>query len=135
MGSMEKKLIRTHRDLDVYQRAFELAMRIFQETKSFPIEERYSLTDQIRKSSRSVCTNLAEAWRKRRYEASFVSKLSDAVAEAAETQVWTDFCVQCGYLRKEVGKELSDAYDNILGKVVNLINEPEPWLLPGAKQR
>ena len=132
---MEKKLIRTHRDLDVYQRAFELAMRIFQETKSFPIEERYSLTDQIRKSSRSVCTNLAEAWRKRRYEASFVSKLSDAVAEAAETQVWTDFCVQCGYLRKEVGKELSDAYDNILGKVVNLINEPEPWLLPGAKQR
>jgi len=57
------------------------------------------------------------------------------VAEAAETQVWTDFCVQCGYLRKEVGKELSDAYDNILGKVVNLINEPEPWLLPGAKQR
>jgi len=132
---MEKKLIRTHRDLDVYQRAFELAMRIFQETKSFPIEERYSLTDQIRKSSRSVCTNLAEAWRKRRYEASFVSKLSDAVAEAAETQVWTDFCVQCGYLRKEVGKELSDAYDNILGKVVNLINEPEPWLLPGVKQR
>ena len=132
---MEKKLIRTHRDLDVYQRTFELAMRIFQETKSFPIEERYSLTDQIRKSSRSVCTNLAEAWRKRRYEASFVSKLGDAEAEAAETQVWTDFCVQCGYLRKEVGKELSDAYDNILGKVVNLINEPEPWLLPGAKQR
>jgi four helix bundle protein len=132
---MEKKLIRTHRDLDVYQRAFELAMRIFQETKSFPIEERYSLTDQIRKSSRSVCTNLAEAWRKRRYEASFVSKLSDAEAEAAETQVWTDFSVRCGYLKKEVGKELSDAYDNILGKVVSLINDPEPWLLPGAKQR
>jgi four helix bundle protein len=135
MGSKEKKLIRTHRDLDVYQRAFELAMRIFQETKSFPIEERYSLTDQIRRSSRSVCTNLAEAWRKRRYEASFVSKLSDAEAEAAETQVWTDFSVQCGYLRKEVGKELSDAYDNILGKIVSLINDPEPWLLPGAKQR
>jgi len=132
---MEKKLIRTHRDLDVYQRAFELAMRIFEETKAFPIEERYSLTDQIRKSSRSVCTNLAEAWRKRRYEASFVSKLSDAEAEAAETQVWTDFSVQCGYLKKEVGKELSDAYDNILGKIVSLINDPEPWLLPGAKQR
>lgn len=132
---MEKKLIRTHRDLDVYQRAFDLAMRIFQETKSFPIEERYSLTDQIRRSSRSVCTNLAEAWRKRRYEASFVSKLSDAEAEAAETQVWTDFSVQCGYLKKEVGKELSDAYDNILGKIVSLINDPEPWLLPGAKQR
>jgi len=132
---MGKKLIRTHRDLEVYQRAFELAMRIFDETKSFPIEERYSLTDQIRKSSRSVCTNLAEAWRKRRYEASFVSKLSDAEAEAAETQVWTDFSVQCGYLKIEVGKELSDAYDNILGKIVSLINDPEPWLLPGAKQR
>jgi four helix bundle protein len=132
---MGKKLIRTHRDLEVYQRAFELAMRIFQETKSFPKEERYSLTDQIRRSSRSVCTNLAEAWRKRRYVASFVSKLSDAEAEAAETQVWTDFSVQCGYLKIEVGKELSDACDNILGKIVSLINDPEPWLLPGAKQR
>ena len=105
MGNMEKKLIRTHRDLEIYQRAFDLAMRIFQETKSFPKEERYSLTDQIRRSSRSVCTNLAEAWRKRRYEASFVSKLCDAEAEAAETQVWTDFAVQCGYLKIEVGKE------------------------------
>ena len=132
---MEKKLIRTHQDLEVYQRAFDLAMRIFRETKSFPIEERYSLTDQIRRSSRSVCTNLAEAWRKRRYEASFVSKLSDAEAEAAETQVWTDFAVQCGYSKIEVGKELSDAYDNILGKIVSLINDPQPWLLPGAKQR
>jgi len=115
--------------------AFALAMRIFQETKSFPIEERYSLTDQIRRSSRSVCTNLAEAWRKRRYEASFVSKLSDAEAEAAESQVWTDFAIQCGYLKIEVGKELSDAYDKILGKVVSLINDPQPWLLPGAKRR
>ena len=132
---MEKKLIRTHRDLEVYQRAFDLAMRIFHETKSFPIEERYSLTDQIRRSSRSVCANLAEAWRKRRYEASFVSKLSDAEAEAAETQVWIDFAIQCGYLNIEVGKELSDAYDNILGKVVRLINDPRPWLLPGAKRR
>ena len=115
--------------------AFALAMRIFQETKSFPIEERYSLIDQIRRSSRSVCTNLAEAWRKRRYEASFVSKLSDAEAEAAESQVWTDFAIQCGYLKIEVGKELSDAYDKILGKVVSLINDPQPWLLPGAKRR
>ncbi len=132
---MEKKLIRTHRDLEIYQRAFDLAMRIFQETKSFPKEERYSLTDQIRRSSRSVSTNLAEAWRKRRYEASFVSKLSDAEAEAAETQVWTEFAVQCGYLKTEVGKELSDAYDNILGKLVTLINDPRRWLLPGAKLR
>src|SRR4030043_1878133 len=132
---MERKLIRTHQDLEVYQIAFKLAMQIFRESKSFPMEERYSLTDQVRRSSRSVCTNLAEAWRKRRYEASFVSKLSDAEAEAAETQVWTDFAMQCGYLKIEVGKELSDAYDKILGKVVSLINDPQPWLLPGAKQR
>ena len=132
---MGKKLIRTHRDLDVYQMAFEAAMRIFRESKSFPKEERYSLIDQIRRSSRSVCANLAEAWRKRRYEASFLSKLSDAEAEAAETQVWLEFAVQCSYLQAETGRELYAAYDNILGKIVNLINHPEPWLLPGAKRR
>ena len=135
MGRMEKKLIRTHHDLEVYQRAFELAMGIFQKSKSFPKEERYSLTDQVRRSSRSVCANLAEAWRKRRYEASFLSKLSDAEAEGAETQVWLEFAVQCGYLEVEVGQELSASYDNILGKIVTLINNPQPWLLPGAKRR
>ena len=108
---MAKKLIRTHRDLDVYQMAFDAAMRIFRESKSFPKEERYSLTDQIRRSSRSVCANLAEAWRKRRYEASFLSKLSDAEAEAAETQVWLEFAVQCGYLEPEIGRELYTTYD------------------------
>ena len=132
---MEKKLIRTHRDLEVYQIAFDLATKIFQKSKSFPKEERYSLTDQVRRSSRSVCTNLAEAWRKRRYEASFLSKLSDTEAESAETQVWLEFAVQCSYLEVEVGQELSASYDNILGKIVSLINNPEPWLLPGAKRR
>jgi len=132
---MEKKLIRTHHDLEVYQRTFELAMKIFQKTKSFPKEERYSLTDQIRRSSRSVCTNLVEAWRKRRYEASFLSKLNDAEAEGTETQVWLEFAVQCGYLEAEAGQELSAYYDNILGKIVSLINNPQPWLLPGAKRR
>lgn len=135
IGRMEKKLIRTHHDLEVYQTAFNLAMKIFQESKSFPKEERYSLTDQVRRSSRSVCANLAEAWRKRRYEASFLSKLSDAEAEGAETQVWLEFAVQCGYLEVEVGQELSASYDNILGKIVSLINNPQPWLLPGAKRR
>jgi four helix bundle protein len=132
---MEKKLIRTHRDLDVYKMAFEMAMQIFEKSRSFPIEERYSLTDQIRRSSRSVCANLAEAWRKRRYEASFVSKLSDAEAEAAETQVWLEFAFQCGYLKEEMLGELSSIYDNILGKIVSLINNPKQWLLPGAKLR
>jgi len=135
MGRMEKKLIRTHHDLEVYQTAFNLAMMLFQKTKSFPKEERYSLTDQVRRSSRSVCVNLADAWRKRRYEASFLSKLSDAEAEGAETQVWVEFAVQCGYLEVEVGQELSTSYDNVLGRIVTLINNPEPWLLPGAKRR
>jgi len=132
---MEKKLIRTHDDLEVYQAAFELAMKIFQKSKSFPKEERYSLTDQLRRSSRSVCANLAEAWRKRRYEASFLSKLSDAESEGAETQVWLEFAVQCGYLEVEAEHELSTSYDNVLGKIVSLINRPQPWLLPGAKRR
>ena len=132
---MEKNLIRNHHDLEVYQTAFELAMKMFQKSHSFPKEERYSLTDQIRRSSRSVCANLAEAWRKRRYEALFLSKLSDAEAEGAETQVWLEFAVQCGYLEVQSAQELSASYDNILGKIVTLINNPQPWLLPGAKRR
>jgi four helix bundle protein len=114
---------------------FEVAMKIFEMSKSFPIEERYSLTDQVRRSSRSVCANMAEAWRKRRYEASFLSKLSDAEAEAAESQVWLEFAFQCGYFKEEYFQELSVAYNNILGKIVNLINNPQQWLLPGAKRR
>ena len=132
---MKRKPIRSHRELEVYQLAFEVAMRIFELTKGFPSEERYSLTDQIRRSSRSVCANVAEAWRKRRYEASFLSKLSDAEAEAAETQVWLEFAVKCEYLDAEIGRELYATCDGILGKIVNLIRNPEPWLLPGAKRR
>jgi len=132
---MEKKLIKTHRDLDVYQVSFDIAMQIFQKSKSFHLEERYSLTDQVRRSSRSVCANLAEAWRKRRYEASFVSKLSDAEAEAAETQVWIEFAVRCGYMETKTGEELLISYENIIGKIITMINNFQPWLLPGAKRR
>ena len=132
---MGKKLIKTHRDLDVYQVSFDIAMQIFQKSKSFPLEERYSLTDQVRRSSRSVCANLAEAWRKRRYEASFVSKLSDAEAEAAETQVWIEFAVRCGYMETKTGEELLISYENIIGKIISMINNFQPWLLPGAKRR
>jgi four helix bundle protein len=132
---LEKKLIKTHRDLEVYRISFDLAMRIFEESKSFPKEERYSLTDQVRRSSRSVCSNLAEAWRKRRYEASFISKLSDAEAEAAETQVWLEFAVQCGCLKVEIGQELMASYENVIGKIISMVNNSKPWLLPGAKLR
>ena len=93
--------IENHTDLLVYQKAFEAAMKIFELSKSFPKEETYSLTDQIRRSSRSVCANLAEGWRKRRYEAMFISKLADAEGQAAETQVWLEFAVKCRYLKRE----------------------------------
>jgi len=121
--------IKTHRDLEVYQMAFEAAMRIFELTKSFPKEETYSLTDQIRRSSRSVCTNIAEAWRKRRYAAAFVSKLNDSESEAAETQVWLEFSVKCGYFDATIGRDLYITYDNILGKLVNMILHPEQWVI------
>ena len=124
----ERKPIQSHRELEVYQLAFEAAMRIFELTKGFPKEEQYSLTDQIRRSSRAVCANLAEAWRKRRYEGAFVLRLNDAEAEAAETQTWLDFSVECKYLDANTGRALYQAYDNILGKLVNMINNPLPWL-------
>ena len=94
---MSVKITR-HQNLDVYKRSFQAAMQIFEVSKQFPKEETYSLTDQIRRSSRSVCANLAEAWRKRRYEAAFVNKLNDSEGESAETQTWLEFAVKCGYL-------------------------------------
>lgn len=122
--------IQSHRELEVYQLAFDVAMEIFELSKKFPMEERYSLTDQIRRSSRSVCANLAEAWRKRRYEAAFLAKLSDSEAEAAETQTWIEFAVKCNCLDAVAGREIYHTYNQILGKLVNMINNPSPWLLP-----
>ena len=100
------KKINTHRELEVYQRAFDAALRIFELSKAFPAEETYSLIDQVRRSSRSVCANLAGAFRKRRYEAAFISKLTDAESEAAETQVWLEFAVRCEYLDRDEAKTL-----------------------------
>jgi len=121
------KLIKTHKDLDVYNLSFSTAMEVFKHTKRFPKEELYSLTDQIRRSSRSVTANLAETFRKRRYSKHFISKLSDCEAEAAETQVWLDFSLSCGYITKEVHANLYQKYDWILGKLVNMIKNPEKW--------
>jgi four helix bundle protein len=120
--------LRKHTDLDVYRRAFGAAMRIFEVSRSFPSEERYSLTDQIRRSSRSVCANLAEAWRKRRYEAAFVSKLGDCEAEAAETQTWLQFAIECGYLERSTAKDLYREYDAVLGMLVQMITHPRSWV-------
>jgi four helix bundle protein len=121
--------IKTHEDLRVYQMAFDAAIKIFELSKKFPIEERYSLTDQIRRSSRSVCANLAEAWRKRRYQAAFIAKLSDSEAEAAEVQVWLKFAVKCGYLDIEQGRQLYAQYNQILASLVTMIKDPKNWLL------
>lgn len=104
-------------------------MHIFELSNQFPREETYSLTDQIRRSSRSVCANIAEGWRKRRYEAAFVSKLSDAEAEAAETQTWLDFAFECGYIQEDTKKKLWINYDHVIGKLVNMIHNPAPWVL------
>jgi len=119
--------IRTHRDLEVYQLAFNAAMKIFQISKKFPKEETYSLTDQIRRSSRSVCGNIAEAFRKRRYPRAFVSKISDSEGESAETQVWLDFSINFKYITEEEYDELNETYENIIGKLVTMSLHPENW--------
>src|ERR1700691_2919664 len=109
-----KPRIRTHRDLKVYAIAFDAAMSVYDASKCFPKEEIYSLTDQMRRSSRSVCANLSEAWRKRRYAAAFISKLSDAETEAAETQVWIEFAVKCGYAGRELAASLYKTYEQVI---------------------
>ena len=119
--------IRTHNDLDVYRRSVAAAMAIYDASKGFPREEAYSLTDQIRRSSRSVSANVAEAWRKRRYRPAFVAKLSDAEAEAAETQVWIEFAVRCDYLERTRGMHLYRAYDGNLATIVGMISHPDSW--------
>jgi four helix bundle protein len=123
--------IPSHRDLQVYQRAFACAMELFELSKCFPREETYSLTDQLRRSSRSVCANLAEAWRKRRYQAAFVSKLCDSEAEAAETQVWIEFAVKCKYLDRDRAEPLYRAYEDILRTLVGMVTHPDNWVIGG----
>ena len=118
-----------HGDLDVYQRAFMAATTIFRLSKGFPKEEQYALTDQIRRSSRAVCANLAEAWRRRRYEQAFINRLSIAEGEAAETQVWLEFAVTCGYLHTDQASELHRTYNSILATLVGMINHPETWII------
>ena len=124
---MGEKILR-HQDLLVYKKAIEAAMEIFEVSKSFPKKETYSLTDQIRRSSRSVPANLAEAWRKRRYKAAFISKLSDSEGEAAETQTWLEVSVRCNYVTRERAKTLFIVYDEIISMIVAMQNNPEKWL-------
>ncbi len=117
----------TFRDLTVYKKAFDLAMEIFQISKKFPSEEKYSLTDQVRRSSRSVCSCIGEAYRKRQYKAHFVSKSSDADMENTETRVWLDFALACDYLNKDLWKKFDEKAIEV-GKLLNhMIENPEKY--------
>lgn len=124
-----------YRDLRVYRLAFESAIEIFELRKSFPSEEKYSLCDQMRRSSRSVCANIAEAWRKRRYQPAFVSKLSDADAEPAETQVWLDFASRCRYLPVERHAALRDHCDHICRQLRTMMDDADRWCPPSSEVR
>ena len=121
-------MLRGFRDLKVYQLAFKLAMDIFHLSKSFPEEERYSLTSQIRRSSRSVAANIAEGFRKRQYPSMFVSKLADSDAEAAETQVWLDFAQNCGYLSQEREKQIVAGYEDVGKMIDGMMQNPERFM-------
>ena len=112
-----KKEIKHFRDLEVYQKAFKAAMRIYEITKSFPNEESYSLVDQIRRSSRSVCSNQAEAWRKRKYTAVFQNKLTDSMQEASETQCWLEFSLACNYVTEGLFEDLDNEYEEIISMI------------------
>ena len=124
-----------HWQLDVYKLSMDAGMGLFELSKKFPREEMYSLTDQVRRSSRSVSSHISEGWRRRRYEAAFCEKLNGAESEAAETQTWIEYSVRCGYIAAKEGRELHLSYDFIIGKLVNMQNKPEVWLLQNPRTR
>jgi four helix bundle protein len=127
--------IDSHKELRVYQQAMDAAMEIFRITKGFPAEEKFSLVDQIRRSSRSVCANIAEGWRKRRYKPAFVAKLSDAESEACETQVWLEFANRCGYLDVSKRTDMELTYNQIIGQLVKMIDNADKWLISKQEPR
>jgi four helix bundle protein len=125
--------IQYHWKLDVYKLSVEATTEIFEITKSFPKEETYSLTDQIRRSSRSVSGQIAEGWRRRKYKAAFINKLNEAEGEAAESQVWIEYAVKCKYVSRDKGKKLHEKYDHIIASLVNMGNHADNWILKTTK--
>ncbi len=121
--------IKHFRELKVYQKSRKCAIEIFEISKSFPLDERYSLTDQIRRASRSVCANIGEAWRKRRYRAAFIAKLSDSETEAAESQVWLELSLEHGYISEEIFNRLDNEYEEIISILVAMIHNADKWIL------
>lgn len=126
-------MLQGHRDLKVYQLAYELAMDIFHLSKSFPKEETYSLTGQIRRSSRGVAANIAEGFRKRRYPNMFVNKLTDSDGEATETQVWLDFALDCGYMSKTNRDRLTVGYEQVGKMLGGMMKDPARFAPPLTK--
>jgi four helix bundle protein len=124
-----------YKDLRVYRLDFDSAMEIFELSKKFTAEEKFSLTDHVRRSSRSVCTNMAEAWRKRRYEAAFVSKLGDSDGEAAETEVHLAFALRCGYLPPDKHTALMDQYDHLCRQLRKMMDDAPSWCGTGGELR
>jgi four helix bundle protein len=123
------KLAKDFKELRVYRNAIEAAMDIYEITKAFPPEEKYSMVNQIRRSSRSVCANIAEAWMKRLYRAAFVAKLSDSLSEAAETIVWLEMAERCNYIQSDKRVKLEDNYREIIGQLVKMTDQADQWLL------
>jgi four helix bundle protein len=123
------------RDLDVYQGAMSLVMQLSALSKEFPADERYALTDQIRRSSRSVCANLSEAWRKRRYKAAFISKLNDAETESSETQVHLEIAFRHEYVDQQTFEELDDACDKIISQIVKMIDQSDRLVIKPTSRR
>lgn len=119
--------IESFKDLIVYQKAYKLAMEIFELSKGFPKEEKFSLTDQIRRSSRSVTSCISEAWAKRRYEKAFVNKLTDSLGEENETEVWLDYSKDCNYIRKDIHERLITEYLEVRKMLISIINNPDKW--------
>lgn len=119
--------IKFHQDLKVFQKSVEFAMAIYELSKSFPKEELYALTDQIRRSSRSVSANISEAWGKRKYEKSFIAKLTDSEGEARETQTWLLFARKCNYINEDQFSILNNQYNQIIGMLVNMMSQSKNW--------
>lgn len=121
--------VNSFKELIVYQKAHKLAMDIFELSNRFPKEEKYSLTDQIRRSSRSVSSCIAESWAKRMYIKHFVSKLTDSLGEEFETEDWLDYSEDCGYITEEKHKEMIEGYDEVRRMLISMINNPQKWCL------
>jgi len=133
-GNQMTDKIKSYKDLRVFQNAMSVAMEIFHLTENFPPEEKYSMTDQLRRSSRSVCSNITKAWRKRRFKTPFIAKLNDSEGEACETQVWIEFARQCEYLDDDACSELDAAYDQIMGQLAKMIGQPDKWLIKNQQK-